>query len=126
MTKSCILCALALGVVVPLAVSSATANADDYAGLTYGAASERISDAGGKAVISTRSGDGPTTDKCLVTHAQAAPWIKGEHFQPIRGTVLLNLECGADVATAKKSGNSAASPQGRAALAEAKRKADKR
>jgi hypothetical protein len=45
-----------------------------------------------------------------------APWIKGDDFAPVTDTVLVNLNCNAAVASATKSGNSAASPEGRAAL----------
>jgi hypothetical protein len=96
------------------------AAADDYAGQTYGDASAAISDAGKKAVISTRSGDAVPDDKCVVTSSQSAPWIKGDDFAPVTDTVLVNLNCNAAVASATKSGNSAASPEGRAALKAAK------
>ena len=107
-------------------LSAGTADADDYAGQTYGDVSGAISDAGRKAVIATRSGDAPTTDTCLVTHSQPAPWLKGLHFDPVTDTVLLDLDCGAPVATAKKAGSSAASRQGWAALAEAAKEAPKK
>jgi hypothetical protein len=96
------------------------AAADDYAGQTYADASAAISDAGQKAVISTRSGDSLPDDKCVVTSSQTAPWIKGDDFAPVTDTVLVNVNCNASVASATKSGNSAASPEGRAALKEAK------
>jgi hypothetical protein len=96
------------------------AAADDYAGQTYGDASAAISDAGKNAVIMTRSGDSLTDDKCVVTSSQSAPWLKGDDFAPVTDTVLVNLNCNAAVASATKSGNSAASPEGRAALKSAK------
>jgi hypothetical protein len=92
------------------------AAADDYTGQTYGDASAAISDAGEKAVIATRAGDTLPDDKCVVTHAEQAHWLKGDDFQPVTDTVLLNLNCNAAVASAKSPGNSAASPEGRAAL----------
>ena len=55
-----------------------------------------------------------------MTSSQSAPWIKGDDFAPVTDTVLVNLNCNASVASATKSGNSAASPEGRAALKEAK------
>ena len=96
------------------------AAADDYTGQTYADASSAISDAGKKAVISTRAGDELPDGKCIVTSSQSAPWLKGEDFAPVTDTVLVNLNCNATVASATKSGNSAASPEGRAALKEAK------
>jgi hypothetical protein len=125
MKKLGVYCAAAVGAAVSMgllaAFATGIAKADDYAGQTYGDASGAIADAGKKAVISSRSGDTPSNDKCLVTHSQSAPWLKGEHFTHDTKTVLLDLNCNAKVATAKKAGNSAASPEGRAALQEAKK-----
>jgi hypothetical protein len=92
------------------------AAADDYAGQTYSDAKTAITNAGKKAVIVSRAGDTLTDDKCIVTHSQAAPWIKGDQFKPDTKTVLVNLNCNATVATAKDPGNSAGSPEGRAAI----------
>ena len=95
------------------------AAADDYSGQTYGDASKAISDAGKKAVIASRAGDTLTDDDCIVTHSQSAPWIKGDDFAPVTDTVLVYLNCNATVATAKDPGNSAASPEGKAAIQKA-------
>jgi hypothetical protein len=95
------------------------AAADDYSGQTYGDASKAISDAGKKAVIASRAGDTLADDDCTVTHSQSAPWIKGDDFAPVTDTVLVYLNCNASVATAKEPGNSAASPEGRAAIQKA-------
>jgi hypothetical protein len=65
-----------------------------------------------------------TDDDCIVTHSQSAPWIKGDDFAPVTDTVLVYLNCNATVATAKDPGNSAASPEGKAAIADAKKKAE--
>jgi len=97
-------------------LGTGVAAADDYAGQTYGDASSAISDAGKKAVIASRAGDTLSDDKCVVTHSQSAPWIKGDSFSPVTDTVLLYLNCNATVATAKDPGNSAGSPEGRAAI----------
>jgi hypothetical protein len=102
---------------------SGVAAADDYSGQTYGDASKAISDAGKKAVIASRAGDTLSDDKCIVTHSQSAPWIKGDDFAPVTDTVLVYLNCNATVATAKDPGNSAGSPEGRAAIAAAKKQA---
>jgi hypothetical protein len=98
---------------------SGVAAADDYSGQTYGDASKAISDAGKKAVIASRAGDTLSDDDCIVTHSQSAPWIKGDDFAPITDTVLVYLNCNATVATAKDPGNSAASPEGKAAIQKA-------
>jgi hypothetical protein len=97
------------------------AAADDYTGQTYGDASKAISDAGKKAVIASRAGDTLTDDQCTVTHSQSAPWIKGDDFAPVTDTVLVYLNCNATVATNKDPGNSAGSPEGRAAIAAAQK-----
>ena len=98
---------------------SGVAAADDYSGQTYGDASKAISDAGKKAVIASRAGDTLADDDCIVSHSQSAPWIKGDDFSPVTDTVLVYLNCNATVATAKDPGNSAASPEGRAAIQKA-------
>ena len=98
---------------------SGVAASDDYSGQTYGDASKAISDAGKKAVIASRAGDTLSDDDCIVTHSQSAPWIKGDDFAPVTDTVLVYLNCNATVATAKDPGNSAASPEGRAAIQKA-------
>jgi hypothetical protein len=100
------------------------AAADDYSGQTYGDVSKAISDAGKKAVIASRAGDTLTDDQCVVTHSQSAPWIKGDDFAPVTDTVLVYLNCNATVATNKDPGNSAASPEGKAAIAAAQKKAE--
>jgi hypothetical protein len=97
------------------------AAADDYSGQTYGDASKAISDAGKKAVIASRAGDTLGDDQCTVTHSQSAPWIKGDAFAPVTDTVLVFLNCNATVATNKDPGNSAGSPEGRAAIAAAQK-----
>jgi hypothetical protein len=100
-------------------LGSGIASADDYAGQTYSDASKSISDAGKKAVIASRAGDTLGDDDCIVSHSQSAPWIKGDDFSPVTDTVLVYLNCNATVATAKDPGNSASSPEGRAAIAKA-------
>jgi hypothetical protein len=100
-------------------LGTGTASADDYAGKTYADASQAIGDAGKKAVVASRTGDTLSQDKCVVTSSQSAPWIKGDNFAPVTDTVLLSLNCNATVASAKDPGNSAASPEGKAAIAAA-------
>lgn len=100
-------------------LGTGTAAADDYSGQTYGDASKAISEAGKKAVIASRAGDTLADDECTVTHSQSAPWIKGDDFSPVTDTVLVYLNCNASVATAKDPGNSASSPEGRAAIQKA-------
>ena len=98
-------------------VGAGVAAADDYAGQTYADASSALSDAKLKGVIATRTGDTLPNDKCIVTHSEKASWLKGDKFGAVTDTVLLYLNCNATVASAKAPGNSAGSPEGRAALA---------
>jgi hypothetical protein len=117
--------AIIVGSAVPVAMlGTGVAAADDYAGQSYADASSAISDAGQKAVIATRAGDSLPDDKCVVTHSEQAPWIKGDDFSPVTDTVLLFLNCNAGVASATTPGNSAASPEGRAAIQAAKEQAE--
>lgn len=117
--------AIALGVSVSSGalLTAGVASADDYAGKTYADAQSALSSAGMKGVISTRSGDTVPDDKCVVISSEKAPWIKGDKFAVVSDTVLLNLNCSASVADATHPGNSAASPEGRAAIAAAKQQA---
>lgn len=117
--------AIAMGVSVTSVMILATgvAAADDYAGKTYADAQSALSGAGMKGVIATRSGDTMPDDECVVTSSEKAPWIKGDKFATVTDTVLLNLNCSDTVANATHPGNSAASPEGRAAIAAAKQQA---
>jgi hypothetical protein len=112
---------LAAGAVGATAVSivmfaTAVAAADDYAGQTYADATTALSDAKLKGVIASRFGDKLPNDQCVVTSSEKASWIKGDKFGAVTDTVLLHLNCNATVASATTPGNSAASPEGRAAL----------
>ena len=100
------------------------AAADDYAGQKYSDVQSKLGDADLTGVIATRSGDSLDDDDCMVTSSEKAPWLKGDDFAPVTDTVLLNLNCNAGVASAKDSGNSKASPEGKAAIAAAKQEAD--
>jgi hypothetical protein len=118
------LIAITAGAVSASAVSMAVfgtgvAAADDYAGQTYADATSALSKASLKGVIATRVGNALADDQCIVTHSEKAPWIKGDKFAAVKDTVLLNLNCNATVASATTPGNSAASPEGRAAVAAA-------
>jgi hypothetical protein len=99
------------------------AAADDYAGQKYSDATSKLSDANLKGVIASRTGDILDDSDCIVTSSEKAPWIKGDDFSPVTDTVLLNLNCNATVASAKQAGNSAGSPEGRAAIAAAQQQA---
>lgn len=96
--------------------------ADDYAGQKYSDVMSKLGDSDLTGVIATRTGDLVDDDDCVVTSSEKAPWIKGDDFAPVTDTVLLNLNCDAAVASTKTSGNSKASPEGRAAIEAAKAK----
>ena len=105
--------ALSLGA-MSITFGSGVALADAYAGQSYSDASSAISGAGQKAVIASSVGDSVSQGDCVVTRSQKAAWLKGDNFSPVTDTVLLYLNCNAKLATAGKSGNSLASPEGQA------------
>ena len=120
--------AVAAGVVTMAGLSTmmltpGIAAADDYAGQKYSDVTSKLADSDLTGVIATRSGDLLDDDDCIVTSSEKAPWIKGDDFAPVTDTVLLNLNCSAGVASAKSSGNSKASPEGKAAIAQAQQEA---
>jgi hypothetical protein len=120
--------AVAAGVVAISAVSTMVltpgiAAADDYAGKKYSDVTSALADSNLTGVIATRTGDLVEDDDCMVTSSEKAPWLKGDDFAPVTDTVLLNLNCESGVASAKTSGNSKASPEGKAAIAAAKEEA---
>ncbi len=94
------------------------ANADDYAGMSYGDASSAADDAGQSVIIASRLGSLPDDD-CTVERSQPASFMnddEGEFSLP-GDEVEFFLNCNGAVASAGKAGNSAASPAGRAELA---------
>ncbi len=114
---------LAMTAVSTIFVTPGIAVADDYAGQKYSDVTSKLADANLTGVIATRTGDLLSDDDCIVTSSQKAPWIKGDDFSPVTDTVLLNLNCNAGVASTKQAGNSAGSPEGRAAIAAAQQEA---
>ena len=122
--------AVCVGVLTVIAASTmvfapGAAAADDYAGQKFSDVMSSLGNADMKGVIATRTGDSLDDDDCMVTHSEKAPWIKGDDFAPVTDTMLLDLNCNAGVASAKSSGNSKASPEGRAAIEAAKEEAAK-
>ena len=114
---------LAMTAASTLVVTPAIASADDYAGQKYSDVTSKLADASLTGVIATRVGDITSDDDCVVTSSEKAPWIKGDDFSPVTDTVLLNLNCNAGIASAKQAGNSAGSPEGKAAIAAAQQQA---
>jgi hypothetical protein len=121
--KLILLTASTVGVIAVLTAifGSGVAAADDYAGNTYADASSALSGAGLTGVIAGRVGSRLPTDQCVVTRSESTHWmhVSGKNFGNVKGTVLLFLNCNAPVAAAGTSGNSAASPEGKAAQAAA-------
>jgi hypothetical protein len=97
------------------------AAADGYAGQTYADASSALTKASLKGVIAGRVGSTLPDPQCVVTRSEKAHWVhvSAKKFANIKDTVLLFLNCNATVATVTTAGNSAASPEGRAAMAAA-------
>ncbi len=114
----------ALTAVSTMVLGQGVASADDYAGKKYSDVKSALSDADMTPVIASRAGDTLEDDDCMVTHSEKAPWIKGDDFSPVTDTMLLYLDCYTGVASNKASGNSKASPEGKAAIAAAKEEAD--
>lgn len=93
------------------------AAADNFAGQKYADAATVASNAGLSVIIWSRVGDKTSLDQCVVTSSQAAPFMHdGGH---VTKTMLFNLNCNAQYASAKSPGPSTASPQGREAKAAA-------
>jgi hypothetical protein len=103
-----------------IVLTPGVAAADDYAGQKYSDVMSKLGDSNLTGMIATRAGDLVDDDDCMVTSSEKAPWLKGDDFAPVTDTVLLNLNCDAGVASAKTSGNSKASPEGRSAIEAAK------
>jgi hypothetical protein len=122
-TISSVAGALAVTAGLTMIFGQGTAAADDYAGQKYSDVTSKLSDANLTGVIATRTGDLLDDSDCVVTSSEKAPWIKGDDFSPVTDTVLLNLNCNAGVASATQAGNSAGSPEGKAAIAAAQQQA---
>jgi hypothetical protein len=116
---------LVVGAMALAPLTAGTAAAADYAGQSYADASKAASDANQTVVIASRVGDAVAQDDCLVVRSESAPFIHGTDFKQVTNTVEFYLNCNAAVASATTPGNSAASPEGRAAIAAAKAKAAK-
>jgi hypothetical protein len=90
--------------------------APDVVGDTYSDAKTAIRQSGASAVVATRVGSGADEGDCIVTNAWDASFIR-EGRNANGREVMVALNCNSQVASAGKSGNSAASPAGREAKA---------
>ncbi|WP_166902797.1 hypothetical protein [Mycobacterium sp. DL440] len=102
----------------------AYASSPDVVGQKYSDASGTLSGAGYSPVVETTVGDRESWSDCVVTHQQ------DRNVQPPPNTggsatkqTLVSLDCDKAVASATAPGNSAASPEGRAAIQAAQQQA---
>jgi len=96
---------LGAAVVSLMVFGGSLAVADTFAGVTYARAAEVIAQLKSNVVVAGVVGDRLPRDECIVTRSQ----------RDQKNNVMLFLNCNATVASATKSGNSAASPEGREA-----------
>jgi hypothetical protein len=100
--------------VVALATSGVAHASPSVVGHPYSDASSALSDAGFTPVVANAFGSKLAWPECMVTRQQDRTAIDSGAKQ-----TLLTLNCNAPVAAAGAAGNSAASPEGRAAAAAA-------
>jgi hypothetical protein len=96
------------------------ASPPNVVGQKYSDAASQLSTAGLSVVVSTTVGDSVARPSCIVTRQESRTEAPPENTSasPV-SQVLISLNCGAPVASATSSGNSLASPEGRAAAAAA-------
>lgn len=96
------------------------AAATDVTGQKYSDAQSSLSSAGLKPVVDTVVGDQKSWPDCVVTRAQKRTVQPPANSSgSATNEMLVSLNCEAGVATATTPGNSAASPEGKAAIAAA-------
>jgi hypothetical protein len=96
------------------------AAATDVTGQKYSDAQSSLSSAGFKPVVDTVVGDQKSWPDCVVTRTQKRTVQPPENSSgSATNEMLVSLNCEAGVATATTPGNSAASPEGKAAIAAA-------
>jgi hypothetical protein len=95
------------------------AAADSYAGQKYSDAASAASNAGLTSIVAARVGDKLTTDDCVVTRSQVAPFNSANDGIHVTGKVQFYLNCAGAYATATTPGASLGSPEGRDAKAAA-------
>ena len=100
--------------------SGVAAAATDVTGQKYSDAQSSLSSAGFKPVVDTVVGDQKSWPDCVVTRAQKRTVQPPANSSgSATNEMLVSLNCEAGVATATSPGNSAASPEGKAAIAAA-------
>jgi len=107
--------AVVLAACATFAFTSGIAAANDpYTGKTYAYAAGKISEKGGRPVVSTVVGDQLGTSDCIVTSWRKATYAATDNFEHGNKDYLFALNCSAKLAAAGTPGNSLASEQGRA------------
>lgn len=100
--------------------SGMAAAATDVTGQKYSDAQSALSSAGLKPVVETVVGDQESWPDCVVTRQQARTVQPPANSSgSATNEMLVSLNCNAGVASATQPGNSAASPEGKAAIAAA-------
>ena len=92
-------------------------------GQKYSDAASQLSAAGVSVVVSTTVGDSVARPNCIVSRQESRTEAPPENTSaaPVN-QMLISLNCGAPLASATSSGNSLASPEGRAAASAASAK----
>jgi hypothetical protein len=113
-----ILAVAVLGVSIAI-MSAGLASADDFTGSTYSDARATAAQKNAEPVIATVNGDKLAIDDCIVTSWRQSMFLDTSQNGAGRtNEILFNLNCNALVASAGVPGNSAATPEGRAAKKE--------
>lgn len=110
-----------------LAGAGAAGAVPDVVDRPYNDAKKIIQRSGGVPVIATKIGNGAEEGKCLVANAWDAgyPRLNSRGRMSNNRDVLVSLNCNGELAAPGSAGNSALSPVGRAAKAEAQADARK-
>ena len=99
---------------------AAATSSTDVTGQKYSDAQSALSGAGMKPVVASTVGDQKAWPDCIVTRTQKRTVQPPPNSSGAQSSeVLVSLNCDAGIASAKTPGNSAASPQGKAAAAAA-------
>ena len=99
---------------------AAATSSTDVTGQKYSDAQSALSGAGMKPVVASTVGDQKAWPDCIVTRTQKRTVQPPPNSSGTQTSeVLVSLNCDAGIASAKTPGNSAASPQGKAAAAAA-------
>lgn len=102
--------------------SGSAAAVNEYKGMTYADAANAIYQNGGTPVIATKEGSFLPTNQCMVVGSRTGNFLNSSGTNP-GGKTMLDLNCNYMFALPGVPGNSLASPEGRAARANAEQQA---